>query len=210
MTQTSESWEDPGRAKDYARWSAISVWLVHRPFAKRISKSLSPLGPVATIVDLGVGPGLLAVELHRLWPAAQIVGVDPSTQMLQIAQQNAARAGMPGFQAKPGRAEEIPLESGSADLVVSESSFHEWQDQRAGLAEILRVLRVGGSVVLKDFDLAWLSPWKCKLLELVHPLGMFRFSLDEAVGLVRDEGFTVTKADGGGMSYLLFATKRKP
>ena len=89
----------------------------------------------ATIVDLGTGPGWLAIELYKLWPKVRIVGVDPSAEMLKTARKNADEALMPHFDARLGTAEEIPMAPGSVDLVVSQSSFHEWADQEEGLRE---------------------------------------------------------------------------
>jgi ubiquinone/menaquinone biosynthesis C-methylase UbiE len=57
-------------------------------------------------------------------------------------------------------AEALPFEDGEFDLVTSTVSFHHWQDQRAGLQEIGRVLAPGGSVVLADmFAVSWLRVW---------------------------------------------------
>jgi ubiquinone/menaquinone biosynthesis C-methylase UbiE len=188
MTAQPEPWQQEERVQRYVRQAKIGARIVYAPFAKKIVQSLDTLEERAIIVDLGTGPGLLAVELHKLWPRARIIGVDPSSEMLRIARSNAGEAGMPDFEARLGTAEEIPLASGSADLVVSQSSFHEWEDPQKGLGEVFRILKPGGSLILKDYDGAWLSPWKRKLLGRFHHLEMFRFTFQQVADLLKEVG----------------------
>jgi SAM-dependent methyltransferase len=124
-----------------------------------------------------------------------------------IAGENVARAGLSNYEVRQGTAEEMPLESGWSDLVISQSSFHEWQDPKKGLAEIYRVLRPGGSLVLKDYNLVWPSGWKRKLLRFLHPLHMFKFSLDDVASMARETGFEQIEGKGKGLQYFLVATK---
>jgi SAM-dependent methyltransferase len=207
MTGPQEPWQDPERAQQYAKQAKLGARIVYAPFARKIAQSLGTLEEGATVVDLGSGPGLLAIELYRLWPQATIMAVDSSREMLQIARENAARAGLSSFEARQGTAEEIPLEPGSVDLVVSQSSFHEWEDPDRGLAEIYRVLKPGGSLILKDYNLAWLSGWKKSLRGLLHSLHMFKFGFDEVTSMARETGFERIQGKGKGMQYFLLATK---
>jgi ubiquinone/menaquinone biosynthesis C-methylase UbiE len=180
---------------------------VHAPFARKIVGYLPASQPNPTIVDLGCGSGQLAVELGKLRPEARILGVDPSAEMLRIAAQNVAKAGLSGVEIRPGSAEELPLESGSVDLLVSQSSFHEWTDPQQGLAEIYRVLRPGGQLILKDYNLAWLSPWKRKLLGALHPLHMFKFTFDQAQSLLAEARFDLIDGQGNGLHWFVRATR---
>jgi ubiquinone/menaquinone biosynthesis C-methylase UbiE len=207
MTTPQEHWQDEKRARRFARQSSLASRLVYAPFARKIVAYLSPSDPSPTIVDLGSGPGQLAIELSRLRPQATIVSVDPSSEMLQIARENAGKAALANYEARLGTAEEMPLESDSVDLVVSQSSFHEWEDQQEGLAEIYRVLRPGGSLILKDYNLAWLSSWKRKLLGRFHHLDMFRFGTEEVATLLREAGFDQIQSRGRGMQYFMHAQK---
>jgi ubiquinone/menaquinone biosynthesis C-methylase UbiE len=207
MAEQSDAWQDENRAGRYGRQNKIGARFVYAPFAKKIAQSLVVLEDGATIVDVGTGPGLLAIELHKLWPEARIVGVDPSREMLRIATENAGKAGISGFEAREGTAEEIPLADGSADLVISQSSFHEWEDQQKGLGEILRVLKPGGSLILKDFNRAWLSPWKQKLLGLFHPLHMFQFTFQQVKALLLEAGFHRVVGQAKGVQWFLRAEK---
>jgi len=205
-TQRDNQW-DRERAQGYSRWSSLSAWLVHAPFARQIVASVGPLAAGSTIVDLGTGPGMLAIELRKLCQQAKIIGVDPSDDMLKIARANAAKAGLVDFEARLGAAEKIPVDSDAVDLVIGQSSFHEWEDQRRGLAETLRVLRPGGSLTVKDYDRAWLCGWKRTLFGLFGHLHMFRFTLKDVVALLEEAGFRQIKSQGGGMQFYIQAVK---
>jgi ubiquinone/menaquinone biosynthesis C-methylase UbiE len=207
MTSEQERWQDEEQARKYAKQSGLASRLMYAPFARKIVAYLSPSDPSPTIVDLGSGPGQLAIQLGRLQPQARIISVDPSNEMLHIAGENASKAGLLDYEARLGTAEEIPLESGAVDLLVSQSSFHEWEDPQKGLAEIYRVLKPGGSLILKDYNLAWLSGWKRKLLGRLHHLDMFKFGTEEVAVLLRDAGFDQIQARGEGIQYFMHARK---
>jgi len=207
MNEQQKQWQDKERAGEYAKQRNLTSKLVYGRFARQAVACLEPSIGDATIVDLGSGPGFLGIEIGRLQPRARIIGVDPSNEMLQIAGENAARAGLSNYEVRQGTAEEMPLESGCSDLVISQSSFHEWEDPKRGLAEIYRVLGPGGSLVLKDYNLVWLSGWKRKLLGLLHPLHMFKFSFDDVASMARETGFEQIEGKGKGLQYFLLATK---
>ena len=177
---------DKERAEQHARWAKMSSRLSYAPFARRIVKNIA-LERDSTTVDLGTGPGILSIELHKLLPQAKIIGVDLSSDMLEIARRNADEAGMSNYETRLGRAEEIPIESDCVNLVVTQSSFHEWEDQRKGLSEIFRILKPGGSLMLKDYNWDWLSGWRRSLLKFLlamvgesyeDHMGMFKFTFD--------------------------------
>lgn len=207
MTAQQAPWQNKEKAHGYSRWSNLGSRLRYVTLARKIVDSVGILAAGSIIVDLGTGPGMLAVELHKLCPQAKIIGVDPSNAMLKIAGENAAKAGISNYEVRLGRAEEIPLEAESADLVVSQSSFHEWADQQKGLSEIFRVLKPGGRVVLKDYNRAWLSGWKRSFLGLFGHMHMFRFTIGDVADLLRDAGFAGIKGDGSEMQWSVQAAK---
>lgn len=105
--------------------------------------------PAPMIVDLGSGPGELAIELARRLPKALVIGVDPADAMRAAATRAAALAGVAATFV-PGEAGAIPLPDASADLVVSTLSMHHWPDPCAALREITRVLRADGRALIVD------------------------------------------------------------
>ncbi len=199
--------EEQERAWRYARQSSWIRRLVYAPFARRVVALLPTTELAPTIVDLGCGPGQLAIQLGRLRPQAHLVGVDPTDEILRRARENASRARLLNFEVRQGSAEELPVESGSVDLVISQSSFHEWEDPQKGLAEIIRILRPGGCLILKDYNLDWLSGWKGVLLGRLHPLHMFKFGAQEVTVLLKQAGFERIEVRSSGLQYLVCAYK---
>ncbi len=106
--------------------------------------------PSPTIVDLGSGPGELAIELARRLPAARVIGVDPAPAMRDAAARAAMLAGVATAAFVHGEAGAIPLPDASADFLVSTLSMHHWPDPAAALREIARVLRPGGEALIYD------------------------------------------------------------
>ena len=104
----------------------------------------------ATIVDLGSGPGDVPAELGARLQGARILGVEPSRAMRELS---LAR----GVVAIDGRAEDIPLDPGSVDLVISTLSSHHWDDPVAAFREIERVLAPGGQARIYDVRFAGYS-----------------------------------------------------
>ena len=112
----------------------------------------------ATVLDVGCGTGALLRALADRLPArVALSGVDPAPAMIEVG-----RAGLgayPRVRLARAGAERLPFGNASFDLVVSTVSFDHWADQPAGLAEVARVLRPGGRLVLVDlFAIGWLRP----------------------------------------------------
>lgn len=94
------------------------------------------LPPSAEVVDLAVGTGKLTRLLARRF--ARVMAVEPD---------DALRALIPAGEPVAGRAEEIPLPDACVDGVFCAEAFH-WFDAPVAVAEIARVLRPGGSLVI--------------------------------------------------------------
>jgi ubiquinone/menaquinone biosynthesis C-methylase UbiE len=107
----------------------------------------------ASILDVGCGTGKLLRGVASHWPEAQLIGVDPANNMIEVAKHLTPNATF--FTAM---AETLPLQDSSVDLALSTTSFHHWQNQAAGLREITRVLRPGGYFILVDISFpGWLT-----------------------------------------------------
>ena len=106
--------------------------------------------PEPVIVDLGTGPGDLALRLARRVPEARVIGVEPAATMRSLAEARGATSALPNLSLVAGDAERMPLADRSADVVVSTLSMHHWADPAAAFAEIARVLRPGGEARIFD------------------------------------------------------------
>jgi ubiquinone/menaquinone biosynthesis C-methylase UbiE len=107
------------------------------------------LPKTARILEVAPGPGYLAVELARL--GFDVTGVDLSATFVQLATDAARRAGV-DVRFLRADAADLPLPSGSVDLVVCQAAFKNFGRPVAALDEMHRVLRPGGSAVIGDMN----------------------------------------------------------
>jgi SAM-dependent methyltransferase len=136
-------------------YDAASSLLLRRFFI-RVAGELADLAPRAHVLEIGSGPGRLAVILAEVAPEVRVTGVDVTPDMVERATTLAAGSGVAGqVRFLVGDVAALPLPDATFDLAVSTFSAHHWPDPARGLAEIYRVLRPGG--VARIYDLAgWL------------------------------------------------------
>ena len=105
------------------------------------------------ILDVGCGTGTLALEVaRRVGQEGRVSGIDPGDQQIARARAKAARSALPiAFQV--GVIEQIPFPDQTFDVVFSTLMMHHLPAplKRQGLAEIVRVLKPGGQVIIADF-----------------------------------------------------------
>lgn len=114
--------------------------------------ALAP-APGERVLDIGSGPGLMAVELAAaVGPEGRVEGIDPSESMLAIAgEQQPAPASAP-ITFTSGHATAIPFAEDTFDAVVSTQVYEYVSDIPAALAQAHRVLAPGGRIVILDTD----------------------------------------------------------
>jgi SAM-dependent methyltransferase len=100
-------------------------------------------------LDLGCGAGHAAFALAR-GGATSVIAYDPSGPMLAAVGREAVVRGHAQIATRQGAADQLPFEDASMDLVVTRYSAHHWPSVPAALAEIARVLRAGGTLVVID------------------------------------------------------------
>lgn len=114
---------------------------IYRPVQEAVLRELRR--PLAhRILDVGCGTGILTERLARELDAELVCGCDFSIGMLEQA---VTRRSGPWVQAD---AQDLPLSSGSVDVVVSTESFHWFPDPDAALAELRRVLAPNGRLLV--------------------------------------------------------------
>jgi len=102
-----------------------------------------------SILDVGCGTGRLLRAAAEMFPEARLEGVDVAAEMVRVAQANTPAGARINF--RLAGAEALPFGDGLFDLVFSTMTFHHWADQRAGIAEVARVLAPVGRWLLADF-----------------------------------------------------------
>ena len=104
-----------------------------------------------TVLDLGSGGGIdVLLSARRVGPTGFAYGLDMTDEMLDLARHNAAAAQAQNVEFLKGTIEEIPLGSGSIDVVISNRVINLSTDKRAVIGEMFRVLRPGGRVGVSD------------------------------------------------------------
>ena len=123
---------------------------------ERVADEVTEVYPTGTILEVGSGPGRLAILLARKAPDLKVIGVDISPEMVERAARRATEARLSEqVRFEAGDVGALPFPEGSFDGAVSTLSLHHWPDPARGLAEIYRVLKAGGEA--RIYDLAhWL------------------------------------------------------
>jgi len=104
-----------------------------------------------TVLDLGSGGGIdVILSAKRVGSAGIAYGLDMTDEMLALARQNAADAGVASVHFLKGVIEQIPLPADSVDVVISNSVINLSVDKPAVLTEIARVLKAGGRIGISD------------------------------------------------------------
>jgi ubiquinone/menaquinone biosynthesis C-methylase UbiE len=107
-----------------------------------------------TALIIGPGPGVGLEEAAQR--ALRAVAVDPSAEMLALCRHRCAQQVAEGeVELREGSAESTGQEESSIDVVLSVNNVQLWDDRPAGFAELYRVLRPGGRLLLSAHD-KWL------------------------------------------------------
>ncbi len=113
--------------------------------------SLGAPEPGAYVVDVGSGAGIDSlIAAKMVGPEGRVIGVDMTPLMLEKAREAASEAGLTNVEFREGYAEALPVESGWADVVISNGVLDLMPDKPAALEEMSRVLKPGGRLQIGD------------------------------------------------------------
>jgi ubiquinone/menaquinone biosynthesis C-methylase UbiE len=153
---TADAPATTGRLIRWARYYDPCVSLLmlgaRRRF-RRATVDLARIRPGEAVLEVGCGTGDVAI-LAKRWtgPAGTVQAIDPASEMLAVARSKAARAGV-AVDFQVGLIEALAFPDDSFDVVLSSLMMHHLPDElkRRGLAEIARVLKPGGRLLIVDF-----------------------------------------------------------
>ena len=141
----------------------LEVWLfdtfVVRGKVSEVRRQVLELARISTgpsLLDVGCGTGSLAIAAARATNGSgRVVGIDPAPRQLDRARSKARRAGL-DVDFQQGVIEDLPFPDASFDVVTSTLMMHHLpaEQRQSGLAEIRRVLKPSGRLVVADFDYA--------------------------------------------------------
>jgi SAM-dependent methyltransferase len=145
-----------GQAKGYVDAGYLAAAASLMAGVKRRTFELMRLAPGRRVLDLGCGPGTDTLDLAALVaPDGEVCGLDHDAQMIALADERAAAAGLSGRVVhRQGDAAALPWADARFDAVKSERVFQHLLEPDRAFAEVLRVTRPGGWIVIMDGDWA--------------------------------------------------------
>ncbi|PZS27808.1 MAG: arsenite S-adenosylmethyltransferase [Pseudonocardiales bacterium] len=116
-----------------------------------VPTAVAELHPGDIVLDLGSGAGAdVLISARRVSPGGRAIGLDMTTEMLELARRNAAEAGMTNVEFLHGYLEDVPLPDASVDVVISNCVINLAADKLTVLREAARVLRPRGRFAVSD------------------------------------------------------------
>ncbi|MGA3403405.1 MAG: class I SAM-dependent methyltransferase [Acetobacteraceae bacterium] len=126
---------------------ATAAAVTHRDLVQRFTDAV-PADAGAVVLDVACGPGIITAALAPR--AREVVAFDLTPEMLAKARQRCAAAGLTNVSFREGSATDLPFPDASFDAVVTRLSIHHFQAPHRPLAEMARVLKPGGALVVAD------------------------------------------------------------
>jgi demethylmenaquinone methyltransferase / 2-methoxy-6-polyprenyl-1,4-benzoquinol methylase len=136
-----------------ARYDAMNRVLslgLDRGWRRRTVRALA-LGDRPRVLDLATGTGDLAIDIARRHPDARVIGLDPSHEMLAVAQRKLERRRLADrVELVSGDAQHLPYQDGEMDAVTIAFGIRNVPDRPQALREMARVVRRGGRVAILE------------------------------------------------------------
>src|SRR5262249_61213247 len=117
---------------------------------------LPHLRPGMRLVDVGCGPGSITRGLAQRVAPGQVVGIDLSRDALDGARGDAAARGLTNLRYEEASVYQMPFADGSFDVVYAHQVLQHLRERGSAVREMLRVVRPGGLVAVRDVD--WGTP----------------------------------------------------
>ncbi len=159
--RTMRSPSTPGKASEFRGFSLDAIAPFYDPFihllgfgaqSRRRSVELAGIKPGDRVLDVGCGTGELTLyEKDAAGPAAYVAGIDVGPRLIEIAKGKARQTGR-AIDFRVASIESLPFPDGSFDVVTSSLMLHHLptETKRTGLAEVYRVLKPGGRILILD------------------------------------------------------------
>lgn len=178
--------------------------------------------PAGRLIDIGCGPGSIALKIARGTQGLSVVGADRSAAMIRLAHRALAQSGVE-LRARFLQADgnQLPFANATFDFVLSNSVLHHLENPGVVLREMARIVKPGGVVLLRDL---------CRPSRLAFPLhvwwfgryysGLMRklfqasvaaaYTADELAGLLESSPLRGSRVFSHGRTHLGFVYGGRP
>jgi ubiquinone/menaquinone biosynthesis C-methylase UbiE len=154
--------------------------------------AFADLKPGMTVLDLGSGAGIdVFIAARQVGPSGRVIGVDMTKEMIIRARENKIKLGATNTEFRLGEIENLPVESGSVDRILSNCVINLVPDKRRAFAEMHRVLKIGGKFTVSDIVSTGQIPVEIRQ-NMLEWAGCVAGALDreEYLQIVREAGFS--------------------
>ncbi len=199
-------------------WNLIAKRYARTPvpdeasYREKLRRTQAYLRTDMTALEFGCGTGSTAIA-HAPY-LKQILGLDISTKMLEIARGRAAEAGATNVEFKETSFERFEAEDATYDVVFGLSILHLVADRPAAVAKAWRLLKSGGLFVTSTAALAEDMAWIRWIAAPAAFLGLLPkvafFTSDDLVAEQERQGFVIEERWKPGKGKALFLVARKP
>jgi ubiquinone/menaquinone biosynthesis C-methylase UbiE len=150
----TKAYQSVDARREFDSWSRRYDWdplqfLFFRPAHRMVLEMLDATDE--RVLDVGCGTGVLEARIHERFPETQVWGLDLSEGMLSHAKKRCRAAGE-RIHLVRGDSERLPFADNAFDVVTCCHSFHHYPNAKGVLAEMHRVLRPGGRLLIVDGD----------------------------------------------------------
>lgn len=199
------------------QWDDLARTLLPLPEYRQRLLELVPEG--ISLLEIGVGTGGLLTELAAV--ASQVIGVDHSPAMLTEARRRMTESAAERVELRLGEMTHLPLPDASVGCVVANMVLHHAADPPAVLAEIRRVLVLGGVLLLADLarherevareQLAdqWLGFEEKELTEWLKRAGFANVIIEKITAAAEQEAVLLVRGETAGLNKQQKASQQK-
>lgn len=197
-------------ASQYDLFSGLFGMGANRPNSRMVIE-LANVKPGDSVLDVACGTGSLTLTAQSYaGPSGKVYGIDAAPEMIEVAKKKASRSGR-AVVFDVGLIEKLDFPEATFDVVISRLAIHHLPDdlKRAGFAEILRVLKPGGRLLIADFNPPTNPVLNHILSALVGP-HMMQTNVSSLPAMLESAGFVEVTSGPTRSSFLAFVSGKKP